>query len=326
MKTQNRVIATQLSLALAGVICFAAVVTPAQAGDGPVRVDETAAGQHSDIVLPVINGVWEPHVHEGLYSSVWENYQPEDAFWGVGPQHYTQRPNNVPNFANFDFIGIPEGGYLWVLPQSNTPGQIFMGWRADFGFDGVARMASPTPDNWSAWDPDGPGPLISSFWVQFELVDMRGPGDIAVWQTGAFGDPTRFITTADGITPFDPAAPNADADAFITTVGGHSHADMAFTEPGTYELDLRGRTFDAFGFEQVSPVATFTFVIELPECSNPNGDLDGSGEVDLADFARLQACVGQPITASADCTCSNLDPSAAIDASDLEAFAAILNA
>lgn len=64
---------------------------------------------------------------------------------------------------------------------------------------------------------------------QIRATSMDGPGRLAAFTTGTFGEGRPHITSADGFSPADAVALPPDA---------HTHMSWAFSEAGTYTLHL----------------------------------------------------------------------------------------
>ncbi|MDO5747954.1 MAG: anchored repeat ABC transporter, substrate-binding protein [Actinomycetaceae bacterium] len=64
--------------------------------------------------------------------------------------------------------------------------------------------------------------------IRIRAVKKTGPGDIAAFLTGTFGQPQVYINTADGF----------DDDSVRLPVNAHTHMSWAFTKPGIYTLDV----------------------------------------------------------------------------------------
>jgi putative ABC transporter-associated repeat protein len=107
----------------------------------------------------------------------------------------------VPAGASWGFLGSP-GATIWVVPQVQKPGVVWLGWNTEA---------------LSAADVDGA--------VRWRLTAVEGPGTVAVFQTGAFGQVDRLFDSGDGLP-----------DARDVPVGTHAHGNWAFTRPGTYAL------------------------------------------------------------------------------------------
>ncbi|MGD9647332.1 MAG: choice-of-anchor M domain-containing protein [Pirellulales bacterium] len=137
--------------------------------------------------------------------------------------------------AGFDFLGTAVGKPLWVLmfdsADASYYGQPFFGMGAEEGF--VAA-------DWSGS-------------IQFALTGFSGPGDFAA-MSGAF---SRRWDTQDA---------SFANDLINIGPGGHSHFYLAFTAPGTYEVELTVTgTHKVHG--AVTGSDTFTFEV-VPEASS----------------------------------------------------------
>jgi hypothetical protein len=105
--------------------------------------------------------------------------------------------------AGFETFG-PEGSPLWVLPQSQDPALVYLGFSAEGFprdlFDGRLRL---------------------------NLKEVRGPGSVFLWQADSAGGVTLRINSKDGL----------DADDRIEPlINGHDHYNLGFTTAGLYEL------------------------------------------------------------------------------------------
>jgi surface-anchored protein len=157
----------------------------------------------------------------------------------------------VPTSSNFvrvaspawDFIGNSAGATTYYLPETDTPGAPFLG----FGSEELigAGFTGPTL-NWS---------------VSLDAAPAGG----------------HFSLFNDLGTPAVAASTFANDLAFETILGGHSHFNMAFTQPGVYDL-----TFTVGGNHSVAGLATdtqtFRFdVSPVPEPSSIGGALALAG-------------------------------------------------
>lgn len=177
-------------------------------------------------------------------------------------------PSDLPPFGN-------EGTALWLLPQTQQGGVLFLGLSAEQIPEGVFA-----------------GPL------EIRLLALEGPGQFFLWQTEV-GDLQFQMNTRDGIGP---------EDQFTQLLGGHSHFNWGFTSNGTYRL-----TFEASGrrvgetTNLLSPPTILTFqVLPLPpenrtpfqkwqethwpgnsdaRVIGPMADPDSDGQVNLVEYA-----------------------------------------
>ncbi|MFD7817346.1 TIGR03773 family transporter-associated surface protein [Streptomyces sp. NPDC059785] len=124
----------------------------------------------------------------------------------------------VPEAEEFGFLGAP-GDDVWVLPQAQQKGVVWPGWNSQ---DPTVTAAVEREVTW-------------------ELTGVTGPGDFVLFLNGAFGSPQIVFDTAERL----PQETGIE-------INSHVHGNWAFTEPGTYLLDVRmsartkdGRTHDS---------------------------------------------------------------------------------
>jgi surface-anchored protein len=166
---------------------------------------------------------------------------------------------SVPMDPGFAPLGVPAGATYWELPQPNTPGIIFLGYRTD------------------DVDPDPFLPFFGSPFISLEMTAVRGSGVdrggfFSMFQTDAFGTPTFQYTAADGIGNNDVQSP--------IPLPAHAHFNWAFTQPGEYQVTFRTEAeLTEPGNEGVitNGVGTFTFFVP----GQPNLHILDAGEVDL---------------------------------------------
>ena len=105
--------------------------------------------------------------------------------------------------AGFEMFG-PEGSPLWVLPQSQDPALLFLG----FSSEGFPRDLF-----------DGR--------LRLQLKEVHGPGSVFLWQADSAGGVTLRINSKDGLDANDRIEP---------LINGHDHYNLGFTTAGLYEL------------------------------------------------------------------------------------------
>jgi surface-anchored protein len=138
---------------------------------------------------------------------------------------------SVPNDPSFSFLGSA-GAPVYVLPQEETEGLLFLGIAGD-------EIASGQFGNET---------------VRLELAAVSGPGNFALYSVDAFGAPTVFINTRDGVS---------SGDAFPIAVGSHTHANWAFSQPGEYRLSFKASgTLMGENQATVSEPVTLRFMVE----------------------------------------------------------------
>lgn len=122
--------------------------------------------------------------------------------------------------------GIERAGY--ALPQTQNPELLWPGW------DSMA-IADKMPE--------------AS--VYLSVDEIRGPGEVFVWQDTFSGDPQPVLDS--GLRMQNGATIKQSAPA-------HSHANWLFTKPGAYQMTLHASVTDQ-GKSLASNAATFTWIV-----------------------------------------------------------------
>ncbi|WP_309112775.1 choice-of-anchor M domain-containing protein [Saccharothrix sp.] len=134
----------------------------------------------------------------------------------------------VPSSSAYAFLGTP-GSTVWVLPQSQVSGVLWPGMNTEGVPTGVLQNNS----------------------VTVKLVSVTGPDDFSVYTTGAFGTPTVWFDSGNGLP-----------DTRTLAVNTHSHANWAFEAAGTYTVVFEVTATTSGG----SPVSTgqksYTFTVQ----------------------------------------------------------------
>ena len=121
----------------------------------------------------------------------------------------------VPADPDFRFLG-PPGAPLWVLPQTQDPELLWVGWNTE-------RIPPGTL----------PGPL------RWTLRSVDGPGSFALFTTDQFGRPRPLLVGGGSPNRMD------------VPLGTHAHGNWAFGAAGTYTLTIDVEADGAAG-EQVT--------------------------------------------------------------------------
>jgi surface-anchored protein len=134
----------------------------------------------------------------------------------------------IPELEAFEFLGAA-GSSVYILPQEETEGLIFLGIAGD----------------------EIPMDVFSGNNVSLSLSGVSGPGEVFLYSIDAFGAPTVYFNSADGVNSFD---------VFPVSVGGHAHQNWAFSAPGVYEVKLRAAATQASDSSEVlSEIVTLRF-------------------------------------------------------------------
>lgn len=203
-------------LALAGML----------AASLPATAQTILSTEHVDIGVNHEDGAWDLHLHDETNDI---EYEPGDAILQVnGAAQSTVSSNPL-----FSFLGAP-GSDLWLLPNTQTPGLLFLGFGAEELQSGVF--------------------VNDSF--SLRLTDVSGPGQFAVFDFNPLGEPQVLMNSADGFSA---------SDVFNGVPGSHSDVNWAFSAPGVYSVSFEasGTLADGNVFTSSGPV-TYTFQV-VPE-------------------------------------------------------------
>jgi surface-anchored protein len=133
----------------------------------------------------------------------------------------------LPDDERYAFLG-PEGAFSYILPQTQEPGMLFLGTSsenktAQAGWQGFGVATNLLARGF-------PSGTFQNNRVNLRLATFAGPGEFFLYSTNAFGDPTIFYNTANGLS-LD--------DSRLMSPANHTHFNWAFTEPGEYVLGFQ---------------------------------------------------------------------------------------
>ncbi len=230
------------SLAVVGALALAALVAPpahAETED-PNLQQKVEAGQeivhgqkvlnvgHVDMGPKYVDGQWKLMIHDDAAkadadaTSVWRF--PDETVMQV----FDQGKLTVPDDPAYEFLGAEPGSDVWVVPQTQNPEVVWLGWNTQ------------DPEVMAAIDRG----------VTLSLVGAQGPGSVVVYlQSGSFGEPQLLWDTR--VT---------DPQPIWVDVNTHTHANWVFTEPGVYLLQLRAEA-DLVGGGTASDTALVRFAV-----------------------------------------------------------------
>jgi surface-anchored protein len=214
------------ALALAALASVAAL---------PVRAETLLTQGHVDLGANYEGGAWGFEVHDGETDT---EYDPADAVLVAPLAARMARPGS----SSFDFLGVAPGEDVWILPQSEDPGLLFLGIASEH----------TDPRDFGAWNPgDSRIPAGSFKWLEWQLVGVDSPAGahFSLFSVDSFGQPLLWMSTFA----------NPNPNSFFQLVGGHSHANFAFTHAGDYDITFRVRGMLADGTMTESGDGTFRF-------------------------------------------------------------------
>ena len=182
---------------------------------------------HVDIGVNFDEGAWDLHIHDEETDT---EYEPNEAMLYVGRDAMLTRNGAAANPA-YDFLGVPSGSSLFVLPQTQNTNLLFLGVGAEDLADG----------------------LLEGDIATLRLASVSGPGQFSIWQSGLTPTtPNLIMATSDGIDA---------ADAFEVNAGSHTHMNFAFTKMGFYEVTFVASGIDAEGNATDSGQVTYYFQV-----------------------------------------------------------------
>lgn len=109
----------------------------------------------------------------------------------------------VPADPAFSFLGA-EGAPVWVLPQTENPDLLYLGYSTEEIAAGVLEGDSLT----------------------FSMLDVEGPGDLIVYSVDEFGTPSVLFDSSASLP-----------QTATIAAGEHVHINWAFTERGDYSVN-----------------------------------------------------------------------------------------
>lgn len=201
------------------MLCTCPIVATAQAGMASTdplgqTLDPNQAQGEGRVVLdaghvdfgPTLNtGAFILEVHDDTQvPSVWR--QLDDVVVHVNDRATLA----VPDTQDYAFLGQPVGTEVWVIPQTQETGVVWMGWNTQ-------------------------EPLLMagvSGGITLSVAGIQGPGDVVVFlNSGNFGPPQLLWDSSE-----------AFPQASWIEVNTHTHANWVFSEPGVYGVKLIAET------------------------------------------------------------------------------------
>lgn len=185
------------------------------AGAAPAHAAVTLSSGHADYGARIVGGKLQAQVKDNTRGgrAVWRD--PSDVVVALNASARSTLPRS-------SFLGS-KGASVWMIPQTQKSGVIWLGW------------------NTEALKPDQ---LRTG--LTWTLERVSGPGRVAVFTTGAFGDPSVV---------FDSGRPRPGTRTI--PLGVHAHANWSFSRAGTYKLRFSSSATSRSG-KRLSDTATLT--------------------------------------------------------------------
>lgn len=175
------------------LVTFAALA----AGAAPAQAAVTLSSGHADYGARIVAGKLQAQVKDQPRAgrTVWRD--PSDVVLALGAKARHTLPKR-------SFLGA-KGTRVWMIPQTQKGGVIWLGWNTEALSSRQLRGS-----------------------VSWTLERASGPGRVAVFQTGSFGD-------ADVLFDSSRSRPGTRT----VPLGVHAHGNWAFTRAGTYRLRFK---------------------------------------------------------------------------------------
>lgn len=205
-------------LLLAGALLAPAAHSASAATDDP-NLDQTIAADeavvhgerildagHVDMGPRFVDGAWTFLIHDDVakldptLTSVWR--YPDETVLQVSDAARLTAPDD----AAYAFIGAEPGTTVWVVPQTQNPDVVWVGWNTQ--------------------DPEVMDRIDRG--ITLTLRAVEGPGAMSVYlQSGSFGAP-QVLWDSRTSTP----------QSVWVDVNTHTHANWVFTRAGVYLVEL----------------------------------------------------------------------------------------
>ncbi len=177
---------------------------------------------HVDMGLLHRDGSWEMRIHDDTaVPPVWRAL--DDVVLAVTDAAALPVPAE-----GFEFLGLEPGSTAYVIPQTEAPGVV-----------------------WVGWNTQDPGVLDDvDLGLTLRVLSVSGPAEVTVYlQSGSFGEPDVLFTSQDPMPQ----------EAWIE-LNTHTHANWVFGEPGAYLIDVEFSGTTIAG-EEISSRGTLRFAV-----------------------------------------------------------------
>lgn len=177
-------------------------------GNLAVATDERVLTEgHVDMGPKFVDGRWVLMIHDDVAragaggESVWR--YPDATVLQI--KDAAKLP--VPSDPAYEFLAQPAGSEVWVMPQTQHPDVVWLGWNTQ--------------------DPEVMSRIDRGVTLSLEAV--QGPGDVVMYlQSGSFGAPEVLWDSR-----------KQESQPIWVDVNTHTHSNWVFTQPGVYLLQVK---------------------------------------------------------------------------------------
>ncbi len=186
---------------------------------------------HTDVGIAFEDGEFDLHIHDEEHDI---EYAPDEAIFDVTDFARTTVSGN----PGLSFLGHP-GDTVWILPQTQNPDLLFLG----FGAEEI--------ENGTFAD--------DRFTMTLTGITTPAGGKFYLYKNGS-PSPTVHMDSSDGLS---------SADRYTLSTGGHEHFNWAFTASGTYQLTFTANA-NLPDNTPVTATATYTFGVAPAPVPEPS--------------------------------------------------------
>ncbi len=187
--------------------------------DGPADLDLG----HVDMGPRFVDGEWTLMVHDDAAEpSVWRST--DDAVLQVRDTALLP----VPDDPNYDFLGLDPGTEVHVVPQTQAPDVVWLGWNTQ--------------------DPEVLEQVDRG--VTMSLLGVDGPGTVTMYLQAGNLEPPDVLWSSEA----------DEAQPVWVELNTHTHASWVFSEPGVYLLQVEVAA-DLISGESVTATRTVRFAV-----------------------------------------------------------------
>ena len=192
-------------------------------------------------------------------------------------------PRSLGTGTAFTASLVPAGSPIWLLPQNNQRGVLFLGVRtvvpAGIFQSSVNGIYRPSP--------------LGNIALRMTSVTGSGPdagGRFAMWESTSLGGAEFHFNSANGINAADRLDP--------VPIGSHTHYNWGMTRPGSYQVrfEASGKLNPQWGGQVASASTSFTFVVPFSGAISTGAELRLGGDATLpvSIFSTSENCEYAP--------------------------------